>query len=67
MDAEVESPRLGTIRQVGSPITISGAAAAPARISPLPPPALGEHSAEILRELGYDQAAIERLGRLGVT
>jgi crotonobetainyl-CoA:carnitine CoA-transferase CaiB-like acyl-CoA transferase len=27
------------------------------------PPKLGEHSAEILREFGYDAAAIERLGK----
>ena len=28
-----------------------------------PPPKLGEHSAEILREIGYDASAIERLGK----
>ena len=28
-----------------------------------PPPKLGEHSAEILGEVGYDASAIERLGK----
>lgn len=28
-----------------------------------PPPKLGEHSAEILREVGYEASAIERLGK----
>lgn len=35
----------------------------------LPPPLLGEHTAEILREIGYSDDDIERLdknGRLGL-
>jgi crotonobetainyl-CoA:carnitine CoA-transferase CaiB-like acyl-CoA transferase len=32
-----------------------------------PAPMLGEHSEEILRELGYDQAAIGKLVSGGVT
>jgi len=32
-----------------------------------PPPLLGEHSREVLRELGYTSAEIEELRRSGVT
>ena len=31
-----------------------------------PPPLLGEHSRDVLREIGYDDAAIERLRREGI-
>ena len=30
------------------------------------PPALGEHTDDVLRELGYDAAAIERLKNDGI-
>jgi crotonobetainyl-CoA:carnitine CoA-transferase CaiB-like acyl-CoA transferase len=33
----------------------------PAELTPLPSPMFGEHNAEVLRELGYDDAQIERL------
>ena len=57
MTVNVEHPILGSVRQVGVPFKL---AATPATIRTAPP-LLGEHSAEILAELGYDDAAIERL------
>jgi crotonobetainyl-CoA:carnitine CoA-transferase CaiB-like acyl-CoA transferase len=34
--------------------------------SPSPPPALGEHTGDLLAELGYDQATVEKLHARGV-
>lgn len=55
-------PALGTVDQVRSPFDF---AATPSSIR-TPPPLLGEHSAEVLAELGYDAAAIDHLRADGV-
>ncbi len=57
MAVEVDHPVLGAIRQAGLPFTLS---ATPASIRTAPP-LLGEHTAEVLAALGYDEPAIRAL------
>jgi crotonobetainyl-CoA:carnitine CoA-transferase CaiB-like acyl-CoA transferase len=51
---ETEHPRLGRIRTLGAPVKMSVTPAVAGRRAPL----LGEHTREVLGELGYDEAAI---------
>jgi crotonobetainyl-CoA:carnitine CoA-transferase CaiB-like acyl-CoA transferase len=62
MIAEIEHPLLGVAKSVGNPIHLS---ATPISYR-LPPPLLGEHNTEILRELGKTESEIEKLKGLQV-
>jgi len=62
MVLEADHPTEGPIKQVGFPIKLSET---PGRMR-LPSPGHGEHTREVLRELGYTQEDIEALARSGV-
>jgi crotonobetainyl-CoA:carnitine CoA-transferase CaiB-like acyl-CoA transferase len=59
---EVDQPGLGRTRMLGFPFRASAALFAVRR----PAPRLGEHSAEVLAELGLERPEIERLAGAGV-
>jgi crotonobetainyl-CoA:carnitine CoA-transferase CaiB-like acyl-CoA transferase len=58
---QMEHPVLGPLRQVAPPFVLG---ATPATVR-TPPPLLGEHSEEILAELGYGPAEIDRMRATG--
>ena len=62
MVVELAHPRAGPTRALGCPLHFSRTPAAVARPAPL----LGEHTREVLREVGYDEAQIDHLLTLGV-
>ena len=61
--ADYEHPQYGRFRQVGHLVNFS---TTPGRIAG-PPPMLGEHSREVLTELGYSTADMAQLRERGVT
>ena len=62
LDNEVLVPfENDTMLTINSPIWVSGSKKAP----PRKPPGIGEHSDEILRDAGYDEASIEKLRSSG--
>ncbi len=62
MVVDLEHPKAGATKALGCPIHFSATPTAITRPSPM----LGEHTRELLREHGYDDAAIDALVRDGV-
>jgi formyl-CoA transferase len=58
----LDDPRAGASLTVGSPVWIEGQDKVPARLAP----EIGEHTVEVLRDAGFDQAEVDRLLGAGV-
>jgi crotonobetainyl-CoA:carnitine CoA-transferase CaiB-like acyl-CoA transferase len=55
---EVDHPSEGHVREIGVPISFSGTPGLPVQ---KPAPQLGQHSAEVLREAGLSEEAVQAL------
>ena len=62
MFTEMEHPTAGVIRQIGFPVKFSGTPGSIRRHAPL----LGEHTREILADLGYSAEEMDRFAEKGV-
>jgi len=62
MVAEIDHPKIGRMKILGNPVKTSGELAR----SRLPAPWLGQHSAEVMRSLGYPDKDIDALFSDGV-
>jgi crotonobetainyl-CoA:carnitine CoA-transferase CaiB-like acyl-CoA transferase len=60
---ELAHPQAGKLQFVGGPVRYDGLA----KEQSAPPPLVGEHSAAILKELGYDQTAVDGFVAQGIT
>ena len=63
MEVEEELPTAGPIRHIGNPVKLG--ATPLAEIVRRPPPGLGEHTQEVLEEIGLDGDARARLADSG--
>jgi crotonobetainyl-CoA:carnitine CoA-transferase CaiB-like acyl-CoA transferase len=63
MVAEIDHPRIGRMKILGNPVKASAELAR----SRAPAPWLGQHSAEILKGLGYSETQAATLFAEGVT
>jgi crotonobetainyl-CoA:carnitine CoA-transferase CaiB-like acyl-CoA transferase len=61
MVLEVDHPRAGRVKTLGTPIKFSETPGRVERAAPL----LGQHSREVLTQLGYSTAEIQALAREG--
>ena len=61
MIQEVEHPTIGTLKVLGVPMKLSEN---PGRIR-MAPPLLGQHTDEVLKNLGYSDREIEQLREKG--
>ena len=57
MLVDLPDPDLGSVRSLGSPLRLGDEPAVLRRAAPR----LGEHTREVLREIGYDDSAIDAL------
>ena len=60
--AELEHPTAGKLKQLAPTVKLSRTPG----VIELPPPQLGEHSHEVLRALGYNNEALQKLAESGV-
>lgn len=58
---QVEHPKLGTVGQIASPIRLSTIPSPRLQPGPL----LGEHTGDVMKELGYDAPRVRSLARAG--
>jgi crotonobetainyl-CoA:carnitine CoA-transferase CaiB-like acyl-CoA transferase len=59
---DLDHPRHGKLRTVNSPFFVQGAE----KVAPRPAPEMGQHTLEIMRELGYSESLIKEMIERGV-